>query len=150
MQKKQVLVGLCKSSTISFEKKQELLKKIIGDDKSLISNIGRLRCVAALPDASIKEQVWQEVTNTSSKLSMQEKEAQLGEFAKFNQYEIVKDYNDKFLNNIEQLYKDNSYELFKTFFFAMLPREYEIRQSDIDKLINVKEGHIQKTGQKDD
>ena len=80
---------------------------------------------------------------------MQEKEAQITEFNQFNQFEIVKDYNDKFLTNIEQMYKDNSYELFKSFFFAMLPREYEIHQSDIDKLIKVKQDHIAKTGKDD-
>ena len=74
------LIGLCSSSAITFDKKQELLKTVVGDDKSDLGNLARLRCYAALPDASVKEQVWNEITNSSSKLSMQEKEAQLGEF----------------------------------------------------------------------
>jgi len=51
-----------------------------------------------------------------------------------------------YFNQIEDVYKHNSYRYFKTFFHSLLPREFEIDQKDIEKLAKVRDDHLKAAG----
>lgn len=40
------------------EEKNELLEKIIGDDKSDLAKRLRIQCEVSIPDAAVKEKAW--------------------------------------------------------------------------------------------
>jgi len=114
------------------------LKSVLADDQSDIAQDAKLGCFAAIPDAKMKEQVWKEFTDPKSKLSEKEKEAQMAHFYNFDQKDMLKPYHKMYFSNMLEMYKNNSYKFFKSYFGALLPRENEIDVKDIEKLEDIK------------
>lgn len=61
--------------------------------------------MASMPDPAIKEQIWKEFTDPSSKRSLVEKEAEMRNFVNFQQQNLIKPYKEKFLSNLPEMYK---------------------------------------------
>ena len=97
------------SKFIDHEKKNELLQLVLKDDKSNIAQATRLACLASTPDPKIKEQVWNEVTNPDSKLSLSMKQPQLESFYSYDQLDLVKPYTKKFFSTLMTTYNSNSF-----------------------------------------
>ena len=116
---------------------------MVGDDKSDIAEETRLGCIASIPDPKMKEQVWNEFTDPHSPRSLSEKEAEMNQFASFEQMDLIRPYQEKFFSNLAEMYKQNSYKWFEAYFHSLLPREREINESDIAKLRAIKDQYLQ-------
>lgn len=103
--KTSLLNSVCQSKHVTFEKKNQLLQIIFGNQKGDKANLAKLNCFAALPDAASKENTWNEIINPQSKLSDKEKEAQIFEFNVADQGDILKPYHEKFFNSLIQVQK---------------------------------------------
>lgn len=68
------------SETTSQESKQQILDKVLGDDKSDIAKKLRLTCEALTADPKIKEKVWKELVDPKSTLSVYERRAYMQGF----------------------------------------------------------------------
>lgn len=86
--KHSILRIVYRSKEIILSEKENLLGKIIGDDKSDLALNTQLTCEASLPDPLIKEKIWQELINPQSKLSLYQKRAKMGGFYDFDQIDI--------------------------------------------------------------
>lgn len=121
--KHRLLTELCSSMYVPMQKKEELLKQVLGDDKSDIAEETRLGCRASLPDPKVKEEVWKEFTDPNSKRSLSEKEAEMHNFSPFEQNNLIQPYRERFYGNLPEMYKSNSYKWFEAYFHSLLPRE---------------------------
>lgn len=115
-QKQGLCKRLCTSKNISFEKKNEMLSKVLAEDKSDLAQQIKLACFAGMPDPKMKEQVWKEFTDPKSKLSLKDREAQMDNFYQFEQSDSLKPYLGRFYENLPGMYKANSYTYFKSYF----------------------------------
>lgn len=104
------------------EEKQELLEKVIGDDKSDIAVNARLTCRAYKATAENKEAVWKEITDPSSELSLYQKGALMGGFYSFKQLNIIRPYFSKFIEQLPSLYKQQTFKFMEAFSGSLLPR----------------------------
>jgi len=84
-----LLKNLFQSKFIDKEKKNELLKMVLKDDKTNIAQATRLACMASTPNPEMKETVWNEMTNPDSKLSFSMKQPQLEAFYGYDQFDLV-------------------------------------------------------------
>lgn len=62
----------------------QMLDKVLKDDKSDIARNIRAQCMTSLPDAAIKEQAWNEITDPKSPISSKLKEAKMKGFYAWN------------------------------------------------------------------
>lgn len=65
------------------------MKSVIGEDKSDIAEQTRLGCLASMPDPKMKEKMWLDFTDSSSKRSLAEKEAEMQNFASYEQKDLI-------------------------------------------------------------
>lgn len=75
--KMSILRLLFKSKYFGLDQKMALLESTLGDDKSDLAENCRASCMAGLPDAEVKAQIWAEITNPSSKDSVYVKSAKM-------------------------------------------------------------------------
>ena len=54
---------------MTTDEKNELLNKIIGDDKSDLAKNVKIQCETSIPDAAVKEKAWNEIINPKSTYS---------------------------------------------------------------------------------
>lgn len=116
---------------ITKKEKFDLLEKIIGKDKSDKSIMTRLYCQTALPEVTEKRKTWNELMNPKSKLSKKQREQMIQGFHQEGQSEILKEFDDMYYKKLHEVYKNNQYKLFKTFFLYMMPRQGEITDQSI-------------------
>lgn len=117
--------------------KDAFLEKIIGDKQNNIAKNLRFQCHASIANAQIKEEVWQELIDPKSKLSIYERQAKMHGFYQFDQIALCAPYFDKFYSALPDLCENHSYKYMCTFFSCMLPR-MEIQDSHIAKLMMIK------------
>jgi aminopeptidase N len=106
----------------SLEFKQKLSDKIINGDVSDLCKLANLTCIASLPDAKVKETVWQELIDPKSQLSLYERRAKMQGFFQQNQIEICSPYFEKFYDSLSSLHSAHTYKYIETFFNLLLPR----------------------------
>jgi hypothetical protein len=70
-----ILKQFYKQSHISLEEKEKLKESILGTDQSDININVAHTCRASLPDPSIKEEVWNQLVDPESQLSLYQKKA---------------------------------------------------------------------------
>jgi F0F1-type ATP synthase delta subunit len=75
-----ILKKIFEEPSISTEHKHELLEKIIGDDKSDIAQNSKETCMALLPSAESKAQIWASITDVNSTESIYKRAAKMGGF----------------------------------------------------------------------
>lgn len=88
--------------SIELKVKEELLEKVLGDDKSDIANNLRLTCKTLLPDAKSKEEAWAEISDHSNTLSSYERNAMMAGFFNRESAEILKPYYDQYVKKVEE------------------------------------------------
>lgn len=91
-----ILKKLFKLSLLTTVEKLKLLEEVLKDDKSDIATRTRMACMASIPDAQTKEQVWNELTDPKSQFSLYEKSAKMSGFYSFDQMDLCSPYFEKF------------------------------------------------------
>ena len=135
--KHQIVTRLHKSLVLSQEAKNALLEQVIGDDKSDLARNTRLTCQAATPTEDAKAEVWRELVDPQSKLSLYERRAQMAGFYSWAQVDVCQPYFDKFYEALPDLSAHHTYKYIETFFYSMLPR-MRIEDRHIVKLMTIK------------
>jgi hypothetical protein len=69
-----------KSPHLTTEEKNQILEKIVGEDKSDLAKRVRIQCETSIPDAAVKEKAWLEIINPKSTMSDVEKQAMMSGF----------------------------------------------------------------------
>lgn len=121
-------------STVSQDIKLNLLHQVLGDDKSDESTQTRIYCLAALPDAGSKQEAWNKIVQKNSQMSAKEVEQVIQAFPQSDLPELTAKYSAAFFLNLHDMYKANSYKLFKSYFHSLMPRRGEISEEMINKL----------------
>jgi len=126
-----------KSPHLTNEEKMQLLEKVIGDDKSDIAKNVRIQCEASIPDPAVKEQVWKEITDPNSEISIKERQSKMMGFYARSQFDICKPYADKYYEELKDFDKKHSNKYVEAFMHNMRPT-MEILDSHIVKLVAIK------------
>jgi len=134
-QKRNLLKGLCGISSVQQDAKLSLMQQILGDDQSDESIEVRIFCLAAMPDPESKKKAWDKIqSGDQAKLSQKEMESTIFGFTQSDQPQLTAKYTDAFFATLHSYFKQSSYELFKTYFFSIMPRKGEITQDMLNKL----------------
>ena len=131
-----ILKKIFEEPSISAAEKHELLTKTIGDDKSDIAENTKETCLALLPTAENKAQVWAQLIDTNSTDSIYKRGAKIGGFYSWKQLDLIRPYFDKFYEVLPLVYEKSTFKYVETF-NSLLPR-MEINDSHIVKLIALK------------
>jgi hypothetical protein len=78
--KNQILKIVFRSKDFSLVEKNSLFTLVHGDDTSDLAQNIRLTCMASLPDAGVKEEVWLELVAPQSKFSLYQRKAKMQGF----------------------------------------------------------------------
>lgn len=81
---------------MTTEEKNELLAKVLGDDKSDLAKTVKIQCETSLPDAAAKEKAWNEIVDPKSSCSAKEREAMMAGFFAKSQKDLTAPYADKY------------------------------------------------------
>ena len=88
-----------------------------------------------MPDPESKKNAWDKIQGgDQAKLSQKEMEATIFGFTQSDQPQLTAKYTDAFFATLHSYFKQSSYELFKTYFFSIMPRKGEITQDMLNKL----------------
>lgn len=128
---------LFKSPHMTTDEKNELLSKVVGDDKSDLAKNLKLQCETSIPDAAVKEKAWNEIVNPNSTLSMKEREAMMSGFYARSQQELTRPYADKYYEALKDFNQHHNYRYQESFISGMRPT-MEILDSHIVKLVTIK------------
>lgn len=135
--------NLFKSTHMTTEQKNVLLEKVLKDDKSDIAKSVRLYCEVAVNDPAVKAQAWKDIVDPNSSFSMKEKQAKMGGFYSWGQFDICKPYFDMYYEQLKDLDGSFTTKFVEAFLHGMRPT-MEITDTHIVKLVTLK-GNIPDT-----
>ena len=128
---------ISKSQNVPEITKQEMLDKVLGEDKSDISIQCRMQCEASRNHMGCKRTVWYELIDPKTKLSLKERQAKMNGFYSWDQIDTCTPFFDKFYDCLKDLYKAHTFKYIEIFFYALLPRMV-IEDRHIVKLMTIK------------
>lgn len=132
-----ILVQLFKRKDFDNEIKQKTLESTLKDDNSDLAQNCRTTCQSSLPEASVKAQVWADLTNPDSKESLYSRRAMMSGFWVKDHNDLTEDYVNKFYDVLVDLNEKVTYKYMETFFYSMLPRN-QVKDEHIVKLLSLK------------
>ena len=132
-----ILKKLFEEPTVEHATKLALLEKVLGEDKSDIAQNTRDTCMALLPSAEGKAQVWAAITDVTSTESIYKRGAKMGGFYSYKQMDLISPYFDKFFEDLPKIYEKQAFKYVETFFHSLLPR-MDIKDEHIVKLLSLK------------
>lgn len=114
-----------------------LLNAYLGTNSTDLAINMRHQCMASIADPQAKEQVWQELIDPKSKLSIYERRAKMVGFFCWQQIDLCRPYFDKFYECIADFEQNHIYKYVEVFFECMLPT-MEIEDRHIVQLLKIK------------
>lgn len=142
-QKESLASTLCYSEYITTAQKNYNIEKVLKGDQSDTSEELKFKCLASIPDAKMKQQVWNDFTNPESKLSLRLKQSLMESFYTPSQKDMLKPYYLQYFSSMISMYKQNTYPFFKDYFRDLLPSRNDINTEDINKLENTMQVYLQ-------
>lgn len=136
--RKSILKALFKSDKLTLATKNEILENVLGDDKSDLAERCRIACHAQLPDAEVKAKMWADIIDANSADSSYVKQAKMSGFGIRSQQSILEPYDAKFYEVLPHVFKTMNHRNFSIFFMHMLPRNGDIKDEHIVKLVCLK------------
>ena len=114
----------------------DLLDRTLGNDSSNMAEATRASCIASLPDAEVKQKVWEQIIDPDSPDSPIVKKAKMQGFYSAEQQDIVKPYIDRYFEVLPDLYRSSDPQDFQQFFHTMLPR-IDVTSDHIVQLLSI-------------
>lgn len=135
--KRAIVKRVHKSNHVSDQVKADILESTLGDDVSDIAQSVRNFCRATTSDLAVKEQIWNDILDPNSSLSLYEKNALMGGFYSWDQVDALDGFYDKFYDSLETIYTNQTWKFVSSYTATMLPR-MKIEDRHIVKLITIK------------